>query len=47
MRGWNVDTEELVTYVCTSVDVLQNIIANTEICPYNKTTLHRHVNVKM
>lgn len=47
MRGWNVDTEELVIYVCSTVHVLQNININTEICSYNKTTMHGHLNVKM
>ena len=32
MRGWILDTKELASYECTSVDVLLNIVTNTEIC---------------
>jgi len=32
MRGWNVGTEELVSYACISEDVVQNIVTSTEIC---------------
>jgi len=31
MRGWNLGTEKLVSYACTSVDVVQNIVTSTEI----------------